>query len=74
MCKHDPIFRVENEQFGGWGCPICQAERRKKLRSVMPPAGKCPVCGCDLAGEIDPTTTCPECARRWWNGIEEIKF
>ena len=28
MCKHDPQYRIENEQAGGVGCPICNAERK----------------------------------------------
>lgn len=45
MCKHDQVFKTENESFGGWGCPLCHAERR---RATMPPAGVCPVCGRNL--------------------------
>ena len=71
MCKHDQVFKTENESFGGWGCPLCHAERR---RATMPPTGKCPTCGRDLTEEIPADTTCPDCARRWRNGIEEIKF
>ena len=28
MCKHDPIYRLENEVNGGFGCPPCAAEHR----------------------------------------------
>ena len=27
MCNHDPQYQIENEQMGGFGCPICNAQR-----------------------------------------------
>lgn len=27
MCEHDPFYRIENEENGGCGCPLCVAER-----------------------------------------------
>lgn len=29
MCKHDPLYRINNEAAGGAGCPICAAEKRR---------------------------------------------
>ena len=28
-CRHDPLYRINNEAAGGAGCPMCAAERRK---------------------------------------------
>ena len=54
MCKHDQQYRIDNEEQGGVGCPLCHAERRK----AMPPAGVCPVCGRTADHDWQ------ECARR----------
>jgi len=26
MCKHDPLYRQDNEANGGAGCPLCAAQ------------------------------------------------
>lgn len=31
MCKHDPLYRIDNEAAGGAGCPICNAQRTKRV-------------------------------------------
>ena len=31
-CKHDALYRRENEQHGGVGCPLCNRERKAQER------------------------------------------
>lgn len=27
MCNHDVTYKIQNEQFGGVGCPLCNAQK-----------------------------------------------
>jgi len=31
MCKHDPLYRQDNEANGGAGCPLCAAQGRRNM-------------------------------------------
>ena len=47
MCNHDPLYRLENEQMGGFGCPICNARAQ-----VFEPGCALGVCAdCGIQGE-----------------------
>lgn len=39
-CTHDPLYRKQNEQCGGVGCPICNSQRKRQYidsaRDVTP--------------------------------------
>lgn len=45
-CGHSPIYRADNEENGGVGCPICNAEQRARRAELPPfePACKAGVC------------------------------
>ena len=30
MCEHSPMYRIENEQAGGIGCPLCNIDNCRK--------------------------------------------
>ena len=66
MCKHDQVFKTENESFGGWGCPLCHRERR--AAAAMPPAFSdmiivetCPVCGVQFVTAQSGPFICSDC-------------
>lgn len=37
ICKHDPLYRQNNEAAGGAGCPMCNAQRTKRVVMVSTP-------------------------------------
>ena len=37
MCKHDTQYTIDNKQAGGYGCPICAAEKRAQSGGAQTP-------------------------------------
>ena len=64
MCFHDPQYRIEHEQAGGVGCPLCNAA------ASTPPAAVCH-CGAPLdSGDNE----CSACDAEWQDYLDEASM
>ncbi|MBK9496792.1 MAG: hypothetical protein IPO08_20265 [Xanthomonadales bacterium] len=65
ICKHDPLYRQNNEAAGGAGCPMCKAKRTKRV--VIASTPKETVIDDDFAATSDMMA-------REWNNLPEIAY